>query len=156
MVARAACPKDECSMAKRRVLFVCRQAVIELPAPTSPHCLNGAGSSPALVFILSCAASFARHQVSDSTVITHNGVSGPLHTLPEFKRRLKTIIEASLISSAAVEQRLLCFRRARVSFDAMAQWRALRSWCSCEIWVLSSDCSFFFFPPREGWRRVVL
>ena len=32
-------------------------------------------------------------KVSDSTVITPNGVPGPLHTLPEFKRRLKTIIE---------------------------------------------------------------
>ncbi|CAM9421474.1 unnamed protein product [Ectocarpus sp. 6 AP-2014] len=36
--------------------------------------------------------------VSDSTVIAPNGVSGPLHTLPEFKRHLKTIIEEYFLS----------------------------------------------------------
>lgn len=51
---------------------------------------------------LLCFASYtlfncAHHQVSDSTIITQNGVSGPLHTLPEFKRRLKTIIEVDLL-----------------------------------------------------------
>ncbi|CAM9831660.1 unnamed protein product, partial [Hapterophycus canaliculatus] len=41
--------------------------------------------------------------VSDSTVITPNGVSGPLHTLPEFKRRLKTIIEEYFLSEDIAE-----------------------------------------------------
>ena len=52
---------------------------------TTAHCCAG------LCSVLYHA--FLHYQVSDSTVITHNGVSGPLHTLPEFKRRLKTIIE---------------------------------------------------------------
>eukprot|EP00904_Undaria_pinnatifida_P000488 jgi/Undpi1/1043/HiC_scaffold_10.g04506.m1 len=37
------------------------------------------------------------------TVITPNGVPGPLHTLPEFKRRLKTIIEEYFLSEDAGE-----------------------------------------------------
>ncbi|CAM9204107.1 unnamed protein product, partial [Sphacelaria rigidula] len=36
--------------------------------------------------------------VSDSTVISPNDVSGPLYTLPEFKQRLKTILEEYFLS----------------------------------------------------------
>ncbi|CAN0381768.1 unnamed protein product [Ectocarpus sp. 12 AP-2014] len=42
-------------------------------------------------------------QVSDSTVVAPNAVSGPLHTLPEFKRRLKTIIEEYFLSEDVSE-----------------------------------------------------
>lgn len=74
-----------------------RQSTNELPTLTIP-CL---GSTKRATTAAHCSAvlcsvlyhAFLHYQVSDSTVITHNGVSGPLHTLPEFKRRLKTIIE---------------------------------------------------------------
>ena len=61
---------------------------------------RGRGLSAALLIVISLSLTppppdllLPTSKVSDSTVITPNGVPGPLHTLPEFKRRLKTIIE---------------------------------------------------------------